>query len=149
MNLFKLTALSSLLLGSTLVGCAPGNDSSAVHEVEASPPAYRPLNRDYVPNFMASTSVGRVMTTPEGATLYTFDKDLISKSTCYADCAIQWPPLIAGRQSQPYGRMSLVSRDDGRWQWAYDGKPLYTYSEDETFGDVKGENIDGLWHVVR
>lgn len=149
MNLLKLAALSSLLLGSTLAGCVPGNHSSAPHEVGPSPAAYRPLNSDYVPNFMASTSVGRVMTTPQGATLYTFDKDQIGKSNCYAGCATQWPPMIAGGGSQPYGRMSLVSRDDGQWQWAYDGKPLYTYAEDEMFGDVKGEDVGSLWHVVR
>jgi len=43
----------------------------------------------------------------------------------------------------------LVSRADGQRQWAYDGKPLYTYSEDSTYGDVNGDNVGSVWHVVR
>jgi predicted lipoprotein with Yx(FWY)xxD motif len=45
--------------------------------------------------------------------------------------------------------MTLVSRTDGLRQWAYDGKPLYTYHEDAMRGDVEGDNEGGVWHVVR
>ncbi len=61
----------------------------------------------------------------------------------------KWPPVIAVNGAQPYGRMSLASRDDGQWQWAYDGKPLYTFSNDQMHGDVKGEKAGNDWHVVR
>jgi len=47
------------------------------------------------------------------------------------------------------GRMSLVPRGDGQQQWAFNGKPLYAYAEDEMHGDVKGDNVENLWHVVR
>jgi predicted lipoprotein with Yx(FWY)xxD motif len=149
MTLLKIAATASLITAAALTGCSSSNHSTAKHEAAATATQYRPLDTDYTPNYMTSTSIGRVMTTPQGATVYTFDKDQISKSNCYAECAIQWPPMIAGGGAYPYGRMSLASRDDGQQQWAYDGRPLYTYAEDEMHGDVKGENAGNVWHVVR
>jgi predicted lipoprotein with Yx(FWY)xxD motif len=148
MTLLKIAA-ASFITAAALAGCSSSNYSTATHEAAASAPQYRPLNTDYTPNYMASTSIGRVMTTPQGATIYTFDKDQIGKSNCYGDCAAQWPPMLAGGGAYPYGRMSLASRDDGQQQWAYDGRPLYTYAEDDMHGDVKGENVGNVWHVVR
>ncbi len=43
----------------------------------------------------------------------------------------------------------LLSRNDGQRQWAYDGNPLYTYAEDSMRGDVKGDDVGSVWHVVR
>jgi predicted lipoprotein with Yx(FWY)xxD motif len=150
MTLLKIAAAASLITAAALAGCSSSNYGTATHEAGANAPAiYRPLNTDYTPNYMASTAIGRVMTTPQGATVYTFDKDQIGKSNCYAECATQWPPMIAGGGAYPYGRMSLASRDDGQQQWAYDGRPLYTYAEDDMHGDVKGENVGNVWHVVR
>jgi predicted lipoprotein with Yx(FWY)xxD motif len=31
----------------------------------------------------------------------------------------------------------------------YDGKPLYTYVNDTMPGDVNGDNVGNVWHVVR
>ena len=33
--------------------------------------------------------------------------------------------------------MTLVTRSDGSQQWAYDGKPLYTFTQDTAAGQVK------------
>jgi predicted lipoprotein with Yx(FWY)xxD motif len=57
--------------------------------------------------------------------------------------------LIAMIGAKPYWRASLTTRRDGRRQWAYDGKPLYTYVEDTVLGDIKGDNVGNVWHVVR
>jgi predicted lipoprotein with Yx(FWY)xxD motif len=56
---------------------------------------------------------------------------------------------MADRHAQKDGRMSLIYRADGQRQWAYDGDPLYTYAEDSMRGDVKGDDVGGVWHVVR
>jgi predicted lipoprotein with Yx(FWY)xxD motif len=149
MTILIAAALPGLALTVALAGCSPGNDDLIRHEDGATAAEYRPLTSDYAPNFMARTSIGRVMTTPQGATIYTFGNDEIGKSNCRADCATQWPPIIAAAEARPYGRMSLVRREDGRRQWAYDGRPLYTYADDELHGDVKGENVGNVWHVVR
>jgi len=149
MTTIKIAALSGLIMVASLAGCSSSNYDMGPHANGESTTQYRPANTDYMPNYMANTSIGQVMTTPQGSTVYTFDKDQIGKSNCYGDCARNWPPVLASDGAQPYGRMSLASRQDGQQQWAYEGKPLYTYVEDAMHGDVKGENAGNVWHVVK
>ena len=141
--------LSSLILVAALAGCSTSQYDKGPDADSATPTQSKPTPTNYMPNYMTSTSIGRVMTTPQGSTVYTFDNDRIGKSNCYGDCARDWPPVIAADGAQPYGRMSLATRDDGQPQWAVDGKPLYTYAEDAMHGDVKGENAGKVWHVVK
>lgn len=148
MSRFKIVMLPGLAVAAALAGCSAGSSGPAGYPTQASEAAYRPYNNEYIPNYRASTSIGSVMTTPDGATIYTFDRDQLGQTTCYADCASQWPPVLAAAGAQPYGRMSLVDRDGGQRQWAYDGKPLYTFAGDQKHGDVKGDNAGAVWHVV-
>jgi predicted lipoprotein with Yx(FWY)xxD motif len=148
MTILKIAALSSLIMAAALAGCSSSNYDRGP-QADASPTEYTPPNTNYMPNHRASTSIGQVMTTPDGLTVYTFDNDHIGKSNCYGGCARYWPPVIAADGAQPYGRMSLAARTDGESQWAYDGKPLYTYAKDSMYGDVKGDNVGNVWHVVR
>jgi predicted lipoprotein with Yx(FWY)xxD motif len=149
MTVFRILTLSGLIAAATLTGCASGEHGAAQQPSQASQTVYRPSGGDYMPNYRISTSLGPVMTTPEGATVYTFDKDQAGLSSCYADCARNWPPVIAKDGALPYGRMSLSDRSDGQRQWAYDGKPLYTFAADRMHGDVKGDNAGEVWHVVK
>jgi predicted lipoprotein with Yx(FWY)xxD motif len=34
-------------------------------------------------------------------------------------------------------------------QWADGGKPLYTFVKDKQPGDVMGDNMKNIWHVVK
>lgn len=66
----------------------------------------------------------------EGRLLYTFDKDgTTGQSSCFSDCAREFPPLMASRGAAAFGDWSLVSRpgEQGK-QWAYRGRPLYHYA---------------------
>jgi predicted lipoprotein with Yx(FWY)xxD motif len=145
----RILTLSSLAMAAALAGCSTSSYDAGPHANSTTSTQSKPASAEYMPNYMASTSIGRVMTTPQGSTVYTFDKDQIGKSNCYGDCAKHWPPALASSGAQPYGRMSLAARQDGQEQWAYDGKPLYTYAEDAMHGDVKGENAGKVWHVVK
>lgn len=149
MTNIRILTLSSLVMAAALTGCSSSSYDLGPHANATSSTSYKPANTDYMPNYMTSTSIGRVMTTSQGSTVYTFDKDPVGKSNCYGDCARHWPPVLAADSAQPYGRMSLTARQDGQEQWAYDGKPLYTYAEDAMHGDVKGENSGNVWHVVK
>lgn len=149
MSNFSIAALSGLIMAAALAGCSSSNYDRSPQANGEDATQHRPANTDYIPNYMANTSIGKVMTTPQGSTVYTFDQDQIGKSSCYGDCARHWPPVLASHGAQPYGRMSLAVRQDGQQQWAYEGKPLYTYAEDVMHGDVKGENAGNTWHVVR
>jgi len=91
-----------------------------------------------------------VLTNQRGMTLYVFDKDKVrGQSTCNAHCAVAWPPLLASADARPSGKWSLVTRGDGSNQWAYKGKPLYTFYEwDVNPGDTEGDGVGGRWHVA-
>jgi predicted lipoprotein with Yx(FWY)xxD motif len=109
------------------------------------------MNANYMAsgNYMHDSSAGNIMTTPEGRTVYTFDKDAAGASSCYGECAEHWPPVTAAADAQPFGKMSIVDRTDGSRQWAYDGKPLYLYDDDDKPGDAEGDGEGGVWHVVK
>lgn len=87
----------------------------------------------------------------KGLTLYTFDKDVANsgKSVCNDKCAVNWPPLLATASDKPSGDYTIVVRDDGRRQWAYKGKPLYTWPEDQEPGDKYGDDKLKVWHIVK
>jgi predicted lipoprotein with Yx(FWY)xxD motif len=83
-------------------------------------------------------------------TLYTFDRDVPGKSNCNGQCAANWPPLRADGTSQPSGNWSVVTRDDGSKQWAYKGKPLYTWVKDQKPDDTTGNGVNNnTWHVAQ
>jgi predicted lipoprotein with Yx(FWY)xxD motif len=89
-----------------------------------------------------------VLTNSAGMTLYTFDRDSAGKSACNGQCATNWPPLMAqgGKDSGDY---SVVTRDDGSRQWAYKGKPLYTWAKDQKPGDKTGDGVNNVWHIAK
>jgi predicted lipoprotein with Yx(FWY)xxD motif len=89
------------------------------------------------------------MTNPAGRTLYIFDKDEHGKSNCNNDCSAMWPPFAAAQGAGATGDFSLLKRSDGTLQWAYKGKPLYTYVGDGKAGDALGDGRGGVWHVAR
>lgn len=86
----------------------------------------------------------------KGMTLYTFDKDETpGKSACVGECATAWPPLLASGNAQVSGGWTTVAREGGGKQWAYNGKPLYTYAKDAKPGDATGNGAaEGLWHIA-
>ena len=84
----------------------------------------------------------------DGFTLYFFANDTDGVSNCDDTCATTWPPLYADQGARGYDRYSLITRTDGRLQWAYDGKALYLYSGDNAAGDTSGDNVGGVWSVV-
>ncbi len=100
------------------------------------------------PAKVADTAKGKTLVDAKGMTLYTFDKDSAGKSACNGPCATNWPPLMAGADAKAMGKWSVVTRDDGKKQWAYDGRPLYTWVKDTKAGDVTGDGVNSVWHVA-
>ena len=95
------------------------------------------------------TSAGKVFADAKGMTLYTFDKDTANASNCYDACAAMWPPFVAAKTAKASGDWTVVSRKDSAQMWAYEGKPLYTYSKDRKPGDATGEGVGNVWHVAK
>lgn len=98
---------------------------------------------------VADTGLGKVLATDKGMTLYTFDRDAAGKSNCNGPCAANWPPLMARADARAVGKWTVVSRDDGGKQWAYDSKPLYGWVRDIKPGDTTGEGFNNVWRVAR
>ncbi|NBA94440.1 hypothetical protein [Pseudomonas sp. R5(2019)] len=84
-----------------------------------------------------------------GMTLYTFDKDAGGKSMCNGECAKNWPPLMVMGKEAAKDDWTHVTRDDGSMQWAYKGKPLYTFVKDKKAGDMTGDGMKDVWHVAK
>jgi predicted lipoprotein with Yx(FWY)xxD motif len=91
-----------------------------------------------------------VLTGKNGMTLYTFDRDAAGsgKSVCNGPCATNWPPLMAD-DAQASGEYTIVTRDDGKKQVAYKGKPLYYWIKDSKPGDKSGDGFNSVWHVAK
>lgn len=86
----------------------------------------------------------------KGMTLYTFAKDSAGKSACNDKCAANWPPLMAQTGDKSMGDWTVIKRDDGAMQWAYQGMPLYTFVMDKKAGDMTGDGkMDGAWKVAK
>ena len=84
----------------------------------------------------------------KGMTVYTFDKDSAGKSACNGQCAVNWPPVLVG-DAKLSGDYTSVTRDDGKAQIAYKGKPLYYWVKDTKAGDRTGDKVNGTWHIVK
>ena len=91
-----------------------------------------------------------MLTGSNGMTLYTFDKDAGGKSACNGPCATNWPPLLATDADTASGDYSIITREDGKKQWALKGKPLYYWAKDQKPGDKTGDGfLNNAWHVVK
>ncbi|MEA2780079.1 MAG: hypothetical protein QOK29_1623 [Rhodospirillaceae bacterium] len=121
----------------------------ACNDYDRQQPQASAVSNNTSPLRMMPTDAGNVLSTPSGMTLYTYDKDVLGQSNCYGKCAEYWPPFLGDATSRPAGSLTLISRSDGTMQWADNGKPLYTFVQDENHGDVKGDNFHTVWHVVR
>lgn len=119
----------ALLMSATLAACSS-------YETRASAPA--------------TVSAG-MLTGANGMTLYTFDKDAAGsgKSLCNGPCATNWPPFYAGEGAAASGDYSIVTRDDGKKQWAFKGKPLYYWARDQKPGDKTGDGFNNVWQVAK
>jgi predicted lipoprotein with Yx(FWY)xxD motif len=102
-----------------------------------------------LPTKTGDSAKGKVLTDAKGMTLYIFDKDADGKSVCNGPCATNWPPLMAGGDAKGQGSYTVIVRDDGSKQWAYKGKPLYTWVKDTKPGDITGDGVaNNAWHIA-
>lgn len=99
--------------------------------------------------------IGKVFADGAGRTLYTVTLDLGGECTHNSsteffetfDCRSRFPVFAASAEAQAQGAWTVVTRkDDGTRQWAYQGKPVYTYILDRHAGTVNGES---LYHYGR
>jgi predicted lipoprotein with Yx(FWY)xxD motif len=97
-----------------------------------------------------NSTKGKVLTNTHGMTLYTYADDSKGKSACNGRCAANWPPLMASAGANAGKGYTVITRADGSKQWAYKGKPLYTWKNDHKPGDITGDGLHGGdWKLAR
>ncbi len=133
--LITVTALS----GCTTMSEVFGRDKTGTHDVHTTTNNRAPV----------SGLNGILVDANKKMTLYTYDKDTTNKSNCNALCLAAWPAFLAPGPVDPTGSTySTIKRDDGRYQWAMNGKPLYFYANDTAVGDRHGDGKMGEWNVI-
>ncbi len=70
-----------------------------------------------------------------GKPLYTYDADgNRGQATCVDQCAQEFSPYLAAGNATPSGDWSLVIRGGSQKQWAYKGRPLYSFNGQQPDG---------------
>jgi predicted lipoprotein with Yx(FWY)xxD motif len=99
-------------------------------------------------------SLGTVLVTSTGFTLYRFTQDPKNTATCTGTCAVEWPPLfLANGVKRAVGGPGVKGLGTTKWtngklQVTFRGEPLYRFSLDTAPGQAMGENVGGTWFVV-
>jgi predicted lipoprotein with Yx(FWY)xxD motif len=101
-----------------------------------------------------SGTLGQVLATSTGMTLYVYGSDTPSTtaptSACTGGCLTTWPIYDGDPATVP---ASLTATDfstfsnGGSTQSTYQGWPLYTYTLDTAAGQTNGNGV-GAWHAV-
>jgi len=103
-----------------------------------------------------TTPLGQILVDGSGRTLYLFEADKGTASTCYNACAGVWPPLAANGApvAGPGVNQSLLTvttRKDGSTEVVYNGHPLYYFISDKNAGDTTGQGLSSFgadWYVL-
>ncbi|MFB7620409.1 hypothetical protein [Kitasatospora sp. NPDC056181] len=140
---------------SASASASPSASASATGTGSASPSAGATGGGTVV----AGATIGKftdILVDSQGKTLYLFEKDTSTTSTCYDECAAAWPPaLTTGAPTAAHGadqaKLSTTTRTDGKTQVVYNGHPLYYFEGDKAQGDTNGEESSAFgakWYVV-
>ena len=168
MNIRKPFLVTSVILA-TLSACSSGDDTTTAAPTGGTSPTEEPSptstdSPTETPTSGRSTEVesedsafGLILTDRRGNTLYAFLPDEQGPSTCYDDCAANWPAFeavgeleVSGNDDDPTDAALLgtTERDDGVMQVTYNDWPLYYFGGDQAPGDTNGQGLSDVWYVV-
>jgi predicted lipoprotein with Yx(FWY)xxD motif len=103
-----------------------------------------------------SSKLGAILVDGTGRTLYLFEKDQGTTSSCYGACAGGWPPDTTNGAPRAGAGVSAsllgtTTRTDGKTKVTYHGHPLYYFAGDRKPGDSNGEGLKAFgaeWYVL-
>jgi len=148
------SGLAALALLATACGSGGAYGSSKVPPTtgaNADPPATATTL------VLANSSLGPILADSSGRSLYLFEADTSSTSTCTsAQCVAEWPPFTAAGAPQvaaglAVDQLGTTTRSDSRRQVTYGGHPLYYFAGDSQPGSTAGQGLTdngGEWYVV-
>ena len=150
-----------------LAGCGSSSSSSSsstAASTAASTPtqstaaATTPPAKTGVAVETKKTKLGTILAAgPKHLTVYLFEADKGTSSTCNGDCASAWPPVTTeGKPTATGGALSAdlgtTKRSDGSEQVTYKGHPLYFFEEDKGTSDTNGQGSNAFgagWYVMK
>ena len=142
-----------MLLAGILLGAAGVSAAASAH---TDAPAAQTARTARVG--LARTSLGKILVTASGFTLYEFSRDPRNKNTCakVRECSNTWPALttsgnpVAGAGLKA-SLLSTIRLSGGTRQVTYAGHPLYTYAPASERGEtayVGAGQFGGTWYAV-
>ena len=140
--------------GSEAGGGAYGGKASTTTAAESPPGAESGVA---VLTVASAPKAGPILVDAKGFTVYDFDKDKGTTSSCYGECAAVWPPVLtAGDPTAGEGasssQLGTTKRRDGSVQVTYAGHPLYTYNADKKPSEANGNGLSSFgarWHALK
>jgi predicted lipoprotein with Yx(FWY)xxD motif len=163
-------ATAAVALAATASGCSDnggGSSSSTASPPNATGPQYpggtspsTPATSPAAGHATVGTasvgSLGKVLVGAGGRTLYLFEADTSTTSTCTGACAVAWPPLLTTGPAEPGSGvqaklLGTTTRSGGMKQVTYHGHPLYFYLGDSGPGQAGGQGLNqfgALWYVL-
>ena len=152
-------ALSLTVLALIVAGCGSSMTSSSSSSQPSTTPAGGGGSSSTAAMTLTAASnseLGTILVDSEGLTVYTFDADKGTTSSCYGAGGEAWPPVLTeGSPIAGEGAMSsqlgTTKRKDGTVQVPYAGHPLYTFVEDHKPGEANGNGVSAFganWHAL-
>jgi predicted lipoprotein with Yx(FWY)xxD motif len=163
MRLRTTTALATRAIAAVVAaGCGGSSGSTSSSAAAASPSTTMAASSSSSTSSgaatvkTASSPLGTLLVDAKGRTLYLWEADKGSTSTCNGGCAAAWPPLTTTGHPKAAGgaKASLLGtskRADGSTEVTYAGHPLYYYVGDTKRWQILCQNVreyGGLWLVV-
>jgi predicted lipoprotein with Yx(FWY)xxD motif len=147
-----LVAAAAVALFALTVASCGGNDDSPA--ASAAPPKTPGGSKATIG--VENSGLGKILVDSQGRTIYLFQQDSGTKSTCFGECASAWPPVRAnGKPTVGRGlavsKVGTTARSDGKPQVTYNGHPLYLFEGDQNPGDTNGQGLlafGAKWFVL-
>jgi predicted lipoprotein with Yx(FWY)xxD motif len=150
--------VSTLLATVLLAACGSSSSSKTSGSTAATSPAASTSASSATQTGLVRTASnavhGTILVNSQGMTLYALSGENGSHFICTStECVAIWHPLKASGLGTPSGSvtsLATVKRPDGTVQVTYKGMPLYTFAQDTTAGETKGQGVKdvGTWSVV-
>jgi predicted lipoprotein with Yx(FWY)xxD motif len=157
--------ITAICIALTFVATACGDDDSgATTSAPRSAPATtattssdRPARKRRGTGIKVMNSrYGRMLFNASGRAIYLFTRETGSRSRCYGECAVAWPPVYTRSKPRALNGidaelLGTTRRRGGRRQVTYNGHPLYYYVTDTRPGQITCQDVvefGGTWLVV-
>lgn len=149
------TSAGVAVLAALAAGCAPEQPDTWEEEVPVGDPGEADERQPFL-EIVEHPQLGAYVQTWRDEPLYLFLADSAGASTCYDECAVVWPPLIAEEEptiDEPLddALVGTVDRRDGARQVTYQGWPLYHFRGDSVPGRPQGQGMEDFgaeWYLV-